>query len=726
MAGGNPGRNSPPEPEPESEALRLKNQAEQKYVAGNLKSALKYAKRAHRLQSSLEALPEMLTSFKILRTATKPFTSTPPERGGGDGAASIPPAPPDYYKILQIERFAHINTIKKQYKKLALTLHPDKNPFIASEEAFKRVGEAFRVLSDRIRRKEYDMSLRIAMQNEAEAAAGAAGGGVEEVETFWTACSTCRLLHKFESKYLGHNLVCPSCKKSFKAVEVEVEEEEEENASTVQRGEEGENVGLRTSERIKARRLGKMSSVGGVLERSGGKHKGLREKLMVKDLENVGRKRGLEGGGDDGVIEELRSRSEKKEGRTGGVEMEERATTRARTKRVKVDEEETMTLAEMQMLAKKKVSQQKMKLKAKEKEVEEREKEKDKNMGNEELKEKENEMETQNEKSKEKEIEMENEKEEEEIEKDTQKKQQKLNEKESNMGLERVNEREKRDRKMGVSSNEKSMEVVGRRASRSSRDLVIEKRKRPRQNNREIVAVEASDFYNFDEDRVERSFKKGQVWAIYDSEDGMPRRYALIDEVVSLNPFQVRLSWLEFQNNGDEQLIGWEKIGFHISCGRFKVSEKASVKSPKMFSHLPDCERAAKEVYRIYPKKGSVWALYDENALDSGRKQMKNKGCYDIVVFLTSYSEIHGLSMAYLEKVDGYKTIFKRKEFGAHAVRWLVKDEFRLFSHQIPGRKLSGEEAPGLPRDCWELDPACLPPNLLTIGWVNKDVGTKL
>lgn len=721
MADENPDPNIPPEPEPEpeSEALRLKNQAEQKYVAGNLKSALKYAKRAHRLQPSLEALPEMLTSFKILRTATKPITSTPPEEGGS-GAASVPPAPPDYYKILQIERFAHINTIKKQYKKLALTLHPDKNPFVASEEAFKHVGEAFRVLSDRIRRKDYDLRLRIAMQNEAEAAAGAAGGGVEEVPTFWTACSTCRLLHKFERKYLGQNLVCPSCKKSFKAVEVE---EEEDNASMAERGEEGENVGLRTSERIKARRLGKMSSAGGVSERSGVKNKGLREKLIVKDLENVGKKRGLEGVGDDVVIEGLRSRSERKEGRSGGVEMEERTMTRARTKRVKVDEEETMTLAEMQMLAKKKVIQQKMKLKGKEKEVEEREKEKDKDMGNEELQEKENEEETQNEKSKEKEIEMENEKEEEEIEKDTQKKQQKLSEKESNMGMDKINEREKRDRKRGASSNEKSMAVVERRASRSSRDLVIEKGRRSRQNNMEIVAVEASDFYNFDKDRVERSYKKGQVWAIYDSEDGMPRHYALIDEVVSLNPFQVRLSWLEFQNNGDEQLISWEKIGFHISCGRFKVSEKASVKSPKMFSHLPDCERAAKEVYRIYPKKGSVWALYNENTLDSGRNQiMKNMGCYNIVVFLTSYSEIHGLSMAYLEKVDGYKTIFKRKEFGAHAIRWLEKDEFRLFSHQIPGRKLSGEEAPGLPRDCWELDPASLPPNLLTIGWVDKNV----
>ncbi|KAL3500020.1 hypothetical protein ACH5RR_039113 [Cinchona calisaya] len=720
-----------PDPENplESEPLRLKTLAEQKYVAGNLKSALKYAKRAHRLQPSLDALPEMLTAFKILRTATKPITSAPPD--DDEDSVSATPAPPDYYKILQIERFVNINTIKKQYKKLALTLHPDKNPFVASEEAFKHVGEAFRVLSDKIRRKDYDARLRIAMQNEAEAAA--AGVGIEEGDTFWTACSTCRLLHKFERKYLGHNLVCPSCKKSFKAVEVM---EEEENAGVGRVEEEGGNssVGIRSSERIKARKLGRMSTVGEVLWRSRTKNVGVRGKRMVeKELGNVGKKRRLDSSGGVGVIEGLRSRSGRKEKRSGGVEVVAR--TRTRTKKVKVDEEEMMTLAEMQMLAKKKVSEEKMKLKGKEKEVEkesekgkevekESEKEKvqqmDKDIGNEEVKEKENEIE--NEVLMEKEIEMENGKEDEEIEKDREKKKKKLKEKEKKMGTGKVKEREKRQRK-GVSSNEKSMVIAARSASKSSRDLVIEKQRRPRQNNWEIVAVEDSDFYNFDKDREERSFKRGQVWAIYDSGDGMPRHYALIDEVVSLNPFQVRLSWLEFLSN-DEQLISWEKLGFQISCGRFKVSERASIKSLKMFSHLADCERAAREVYRIYPKKGSVWALYNDKTLDSGRNQTtKDRGCHDVVVFLTSYSEIHGLSMAYLEKVDGFKTIYKRKDIGAHAIRWLEKDDLRMFSHQIPGRKLSGEEAPGLPKDCWELDPASLPPDSLTIGWVDETVG---
>ncbi|KAJ7953395.1 DnaJ domain containing protein [Quillaja saponaria] len=65
-------------------------------------------------------------------------------------------------------------------------------------------------------------------------------------------------------------------------------------------------------------------------------------------------------------------------------------------------------------------------------------------------------------------------------------------------------------------------------------------------------------------DRVERSFKKGQVWAIYDDDDdGIPRHYGLIDEAVSVNSFEVKISWLDLQNNGDEGKICWEKMAFH-------------------------------------------------------------------------------------------------------------------------------------------------------------------
>ncbi|XP_047320472.1 uncharacterized protein LOC124924485 [Impatiens glandulifera] len=234
-------------------------------------------------------------------------------------------------------------------------------------------------------------------------------------------------------------------------------------------------------------------------------------------------------------------------------------------------------------------------------------------------------------------------------------------------------------------------------------------------NDLNIIAVEDSDFYDFDRDREERSFKKGQVWALYDDDDGMPRLYGLIAEIASVKPFEVKINWLDLHtynnNNGDESLISWEKtMGVHISCGRFKLGKSDSLYSLNIFSHIVNAERAAREVYWIYPEKGSIWALYNsKDSVGNG-----NKRCYEIIVFLTSYSEIYGLSFGYLEKVDGFKTLFKRKEIGCNAIKWVEKGDFQLFSHEIPARKLAESDSK-VPKDCWELDPASLPPEFLSL-----------
>ncbi len=63
----------------------------------------------------------------------------------------------DYYKILGVDRNADINEIKKAYRKLAMEYHPDRNPGDAkAEEKFKEIGEAYSVLSDPQKRREYD------------------------------------------------------------------------------------------------------------------------------------------------------------------------------------------------------------------------------------------------------------------------------------------------------------------------------------------------------------------------------------------------------------------------------------------------------------------------------------------------------------------------------------------------------------------------------------------
>jgi curved DNA-binding protein len=63
----------------------------------------------------------------------------------------------EYYKILGVEKAATADEIKKAYRKLALKYHPDKNPDNKQAEAkFKEINEAYAVLSDEKKRKEYD------------------------------------------------------------------------------------------------------------------------------------------------------------------------------------------------------------------------------------------------------------------------------------------------------------------------------------------------------------------------------------------------------------------------------------------------------------------------------------------------------------------------------------------------------------------------------------------
>lgn len=169
----------------------------------------------------------------------------------------------DWYAILQVDRRCEDHDlIKKQYRKLALLLHPDKNRYPFADQAFKLVAEAWAVLSDARRKMPYDHELNLFTKVDLTAPDLSQQGnklpvrrgfqrptntrrnntpensnssninfssssnnndnnnrndGDERtrVSTFWTSCPYCYILYEFPRVYEDCCLRCPGCKRGF-------------------------------------------------------------------------------------------------------------------------------------------------------------------------------------------------------------------------------------------------------------------------------------------------------------------------------------------------------------------------------------------------------------------------------------------------------------------------------------------------------------------------------
>ncbi|EAN79082.1 chaperone protein DNAj, putative [Trypanosoma equiperdum] len=109
--------------------------------------------------------PSIYPAFRNTFKSTKRWQGSTTSAGG------------DYYKLLGVKPDASQDEIKAAYKKLALEFHPDRNHDPGAEEMFKNISEAYNIIGNKTRRKEYDMQRRAETSNAGSARSSYHPGG---------------------------------------------------------------------------------------------------------------------------------------------------------------------------------------------------------------------------------------------------------------------------------------------------------------------------------------------------------------------------------------------------------------------------------------------------------------------------------------------------------------------------------------------------------------------
>ncbi|GAV63386.1 DUF3444 domain-containing protein, partial [Cephalotus follicularis] len=242
----------------------------------------------------------------------------------------------------------------------------------------------------------------------------------------------------------------------------------------------------------------------------------------------------------------------------------------------------------------------------------------------------------------------------------------------------------------------------------------------------EIYSYPDPDFNDFDKDRKEECFELGQIWAVYDDLDAMPRFYARIRKVFSPG-FKLQIVWLVADPN-DENGIEWVSQKLPVSCGKYKFGDSEITKDRLMFSHLMYWDKGSRRgTYNIFPRKGETWALFKNwNITWSAYADTTRKFEYEFVEILSEFDEGVGACVAYLAKVKGFVSLFSRTVKEGKSTCRIPPGELLRFAYRVPSFKLTGEEREGVPKGSFELDPASLPPNLEDIdapGDVKSEAG---
>ncbi|CAL1391006.1 unnamed protein product [Linum trigynum] len=709
------------------EALRAKEIAERKFNSKDYLSAKKFVMKAQNLYPGLEGLPQMLTTLEVYISAQNKISN----------------GEVDWYNVLGVSSLADDDTVRKQYRKLALALHPDKNKSLGADGAFKLVSEAWSLLSDKDKRVAYNKKLNPTAfyhrdpknQSKVPSSQPSANGihtstnsstktqgrhsstpspslkkqntfagtaadisSQKKPDTFWTICNQCKTQYEYLRIYLNHTLLCPNCQQAFLAEERAPPpniNKPPPNQSHRQKHHQNSKHNIAASNNIAASSGGRSY---GTAQRSGGESFGVgsyvngsrgtftppstASQTVAPTANNIQfdrnhmhkRGAGATPPADDPLLKKRRVDdtynmvfSDKGKAATGDV---------FEGKKVSVEAEKTYRFTDFPGFSTVRRELNPLELR--------------------------NMLARKARSTISKVLEQWNSREEKVI---SNSKKQKSN------GTNFVNNIHENDHPRSIPSN----------SEKQGKDSVHDREVSPDKDNEVTslqpvsITVPDSDFHNFDLDRTETSFGDDQVWAAYDENDGMPRYYARIIQMISENPFKLKISWLNSRTNSEFGSLQWVGSGFLKTCGDFRTGKHEINEALNAFSHRVRFTKGARGVIRILPSKGEIWALYrnwsPEWNQDTPEEVMHK---YDMVEVVDDYDEEQGISVVPLVKVDGFKLVFAKPADSSEVGRRIPREEMFRFSHQVPHHLLTGEEAENSPKGCYELDPAAIPLELLT------------
>lgn len=698
------------------EAIRAKEIAEMKMQTGDFAGAKRMVQRAQQLFPELQNIPQMLMVCEVHCSAQ----------------TKVNGSEMDWYGILQVEQFSDDANIKKQYRRLALALHPDKNKFPGAEAAFKLIGEANRVLADPAKRSTYDMKCRgllaatlprpaphhssrnsqVTKQHGAPNIFSKVSYSQNtssrpqqqpDLTTFWTCCSNCKMRFKYYKAFRNRKLRCQGCQQSFIAHDLGFEPPIPPRSQFInQKGVQNQGPTKVTAQsnfpqpsfasfpagpigldgmggkagdvtgcsKAKESEAGNSSDMGGHSKTHQKIEKGVqipktdstKHKESGNSKNSSKKKRKLEEESSESFVmgntEEIMMDKDGDASAQGCGPTEGRQMRRSSRKRLNVFYNESLSDGDFISPLRSKYN-----------------KFPDVTKGI---------------------------------------------EQESNNGVLRedtsaaaeagpVNGAKEVRHRVTLedgSLNKKNRTEDGKAKEEEApmfSDETMES------NDVELKAnfdIPDAEFNNFDNDRVEACFRTNQLWALYDSVDGMPRFYAYVEKVSS-PAFKLRITWLEHSSNvGYEQK--WDAAGLPRGCGKYKLGETEEDVNIQMFSHRMEFIRGKRGIHLIYPRKGEVWALFKLGV----EPQKHGPFQFEFVEVVRDIDENMGIGVSYLRKVKGFLSIFRRAQFNGVISFCIRPEELFRFSHRIPAFRMTGNEGEGVPAGSFELDPASLPSDI--------------